>query len=133
MFRHINWETGEVYPPFFETPTPTPTLIDVLAQKLWEADGRPTSEERNEKKMVEWYGDFFAANAFGCKMDYVEFYDLVVSTAQKVLEEHPDVESPHIKVISHIREMETDESCAVYLSNMLKLFEDFRRSGWIRD
>ena len=127
-FEHINWETGEVYPPFHQTPTPTPrncdtgshldcelALIDELSMRLWEADGSP------EDATQAWYGDLFAANAFGCDMDYVEFFDLVMDTAQRFEGEGLNVRVPRIRIMNYLRSKKVP--CEDHLSELSKIID----------
>lgn len=127
-FQHINWETGEVYPPFQPTPTPTPrncvtsshldcelTLIDELSMRLWEADGSP------EDAAQDWYGDLFAANAFGCDMEYVEFFDLVMDTAQRFKGEGLNHQVLHLRILDYLRFKEAP--CEHHLSDLSKFIQ----------
>jgi len=123
IFEHVDLETGEVYPPFYKTPTPTPTLIDELARRLWKADGGQPFDGRTERNTLNYYGDVFAANAFGCDMDYVEFFDLITDKAQELKELRPDVSSPHIKIINHLRTKIGADSCKAYLSVVTRVLE----------
>lgn len=126
--EHINWETGEVYPPFFPIPTPTPrncvtsshldcelALIDELSMRLWEADGSP------EDVTQDRYGDLFAANAFGCEMEYVEFFDLVMDTAQRFKGEDYDVRVPRLRILDFLRFKRVP--CEHHLSNLSKIID----------
>lgn len=126
--EHINWETGEVYPPFQPTPTPTPrdceasshldcelALIDELSMRLWEADGSP------EDVAQDWYGDVFAANAFGCDMEYVGFFDLVMDTAQRIEAEGSYVGLPRLKILDYLRFKKAP--CEHHLSDVSKIID----------
>ncbi|MDE0077688.1 MAG: hypothetical protein OXO50_09220 [Caldilineaceae bacterium] len=132
IFDHINWETGEIYPPFRQRPTPTPidcdtssdldcklALIDELSMRLWEADGSP--EATTQITTQAWYGDVFAANAHGCDMEYVEFFNLIMDTAQRFEEARIHFELPRTRIMNYLRFKEG--SCEEHLSDLSKIMD----------
>ena len=116
IFYHMDLETGKMRAPFTQPPTPTPTLIDQLAMRLWEADGRP--DEVGGWIMgsaTEHYGDLIAAYAPGCDMSYVEFYDFVVKAAKQRKEYLPHTQHPHLRTLRLLRERK-GKSCVSFMN-----------------
>lgn len=83
--------------------------------RLWEADGSP------EDVTQDWYGDLFAANAFGCDMEYVEFFDLVMDTAQRFNGEGFNVGLPRHMILDYLRIKKAP--CEHHLSDLSKIID----------
>lgn len=83
--------------------------------RLWEADGSP------EDVTQDRYGDLFAANAFGCDMEYVEFFDLVMDTAQRFKGEDFVVRVPRLRILNYLRSKRVP--CEHHLSNLSKIID----------